>query len=240
MTPEKNPVSAATEARRFLRRTHSGVLSTHSARVPGYPFGSIAPFVLDHDGHPVILISSLAEHTKNITQNPRVSLIAFDQTTQDKQAGGRLTLIGDAIVADQSDDALRQRYLRYLPQAEQYFGMHDFQFYRIEIRRARYIGGFGNINWISTDELCPPANLLAQLEDGIIEHMNADHNDALLAYCNLVHSITPAQARMIGMDSDGFDLLADGSVLRFDFDTPVLDAEQARTALVELRRRTPA
>ena len=81
--------SLASEARRFLRGTRSGVLSTHSARFEGYPFGSIAPFVLDHAGNPLILISTIAEHTKNIRKDPRVSLIAFDPAAPDMQALGK-------------------------------------------------------------------------------------------------------------------------------------------------------
>jgi heme iron utilization protein len=227
-------MSAASEARGFLRSTHSGVLSTHSARITGYPFGSIAPFVLDHDGHPLILISTIAEHTKNISQNPRVSLIAFDPAAPDMQAGGRLTLLGDAVMTDKQDAALRARYLRYFPLAEQYFDMHDFLFHRIEIRQARYIGGFGNIHWIPAEELRPPANGLAQQEAGILAHMNADHADSLVAYCRHVHGITPQQAAMIGIDSDGFDVRADDRLLRFGFDAPVTDAQQARAALVAL------
>ena len=79
----------AADARKFLYATHSGVLSTISARLEGYPFGSIAPFVLDHDGNPLILISTIAEHTKNIQADPRVSLIAFDQQARTcRQARG--------------------------------------------------------------------------------------------------------------------------------------------------------
>ncbi len=232
--------SSAPEARRFLRSTHSGVLSTHSARHPGYPFGSVAPFVLDHDGLPLILISTIAEHTKNIQTDPRVSLIAFDPASPDMQAGARLTLLGDARIADKQDGALRERYLRHFPQAEQYFDMHDFLFHRIQVEHARYIGGFGNIHWIPGAELLPPANQLAAAEGRIIDHMNADHADSLRAYCRHVHGIEAARAEMVGIDCDGFDVRADGRLLRFGFDTPVTDADAARQALVALSRAARA
>jgi heme iron utilization protein len=225
-------MSAALEARKFLRTTRNGVLSTHSARFEGYPFGSIAPFVLDHEGNPLILISTIAEHTKNIQKNPHVSLIAFDPTAPDMQASARLTLLGDAVVMDKQDGPLRARYLRYFPMAEQYFDMHDFLFHRIRIRDARYIGGFGNIHWIPGDELRPPANHLAQQENAILDHMNADHVDSLIAYCRHVHGIKTNEAEMIGIDVDGFDVLAEGKLLRFDFDNPVTNAQEARSALV--------
>lgn len=146
-------MTAAAEARAFLMGTHSGVLSTHSAKIPGYPFGSIAPFVLDDEGNPLILISTLAEHTKNIAADPRVSLIAFDPAAPDMQSGARLTLVGDAKLADKQDGPLRERYLSQFPQALQYFDMHDFLFYSIQIQQARFIGGFGKIHWIPGEAL---------------------------------------------------------------------------------------
>ena len=125
-------MSLASEARQFLRATRSGVLSTFSSKFAGYPFGSVAPFVLDHSGQPIVLISTIAEHTKNIIANPKISLLVFDGT-EDLQASARLTLIGEAKQIDKDDENLRARYLRYFPQAAGYFDMHDFNFYRIEI-----------------------------------------------------------------------------------------------------------
>jgi putative heme iron utilization protein len=232
--------SAANEVRQFLRRTRSAVLSTHSKRFEGYPFGSIAPFVLDQDGNPLILISTIAEHTKNISANPKVSLIAFDPAAPDMQAGARLTLLGEAHVANKQDSYLRQRYLRYFPQAAQYFDMHDFLFHRIAISQARYIGGFGNIHWIEGAALLPPPNQLAGLETGILEHMNHDHADSLIAYCHYRHGFAPESAEMVGVDSDGFDLRANNALWRFDFETPVTDAQSARAALVALSKAAKA
>jgi len=146
-------MSPAQEARTFLQATHSGILSTLSVKFEGYPFGSIAPFVLDDDGNPLILISTIAEHTKNIQHDPRVSLIAFDPAAPDMQAGARLTLLGEARVADKQEGILRDHYLARFPQAAQYFDMHDFLFYSIEAHQARFIGGFGKIHWISGDAL---------------------------------------------------------------------------------------
>lgn len=226
--------SASKEARQFLRTTRSAVLSTHSKRVEGYPFGSIAPFVLAHDGQPLILISTIAEHTKNIQANPHVSLIVFDPVAPDMQSGARLTLLGDATLADKQDGALRTRYLNYFPQAAQYFDMHDFLFYRIAINQARYIGGFGKIHWLSAATFQPLPNQLLQQEADILGHMNTDHADSLRAYCQHVHGISAEHAVMLGLDCDGFDVAADGTVLRFTFDAPVTDAPSARQALVRL------
>lgn len=232
------------EARKFLRSTRSGILSTHSTRYEGYPFGSVAPFVLDHNCQPIILISNIAEHTKNIAANPKVSLLVF-AGAEDLQANARLTLLGEAVKIYKDDDAdLRARYLRYLPQAASYFDMHDFSFYRIHIHQARYIGGFGKMSWLSEVDLfsgiTASASVLASQETAIIEHMNADHTENLLNYCRYFHHVDAEHAHMLGIDCDGFDVSArvgnTSTILRFDFEQPVHDAQSARAALVAMAK----
>ncbi len=236
-------MSLDTEARLFLRSTHTGILSTFSAKYVGYPFGSVAPFVLNHQAEPIILISTLAEHTKNIAANPKVSLLVF-AGAEDLQANARLTLIGEALPCDKQDEDLRARYLRYIPQAASYFDMHDFSFYRIAIHQARYIAGFGKMSWLQGPQLLQPENQLASQESSIIEHMNQDHADSLLAYCQHYHQVNASSATMLGIDSDGFDL--EVSIenqkrrLRFDFAEPIHDAISARTALVGMSRAARA
>jgi hypothetical protein len=222
------------QARRFVRAQHSGVLSTISQRVEGFPFGSVAPFILDQAGCPVILISTLAEHTKNIDADPRVSLIV-QPYSPDMQVAGRVTVLGHARRLDDKS-TLGPRYLRFHPQAESYFAMHDFSFYRIEPVRIRFIGGFGKIHWVEPAQYLLLGSPLTAEEDGILAHMNADHGDNLRAYCRHVHGIEPAQVMMIGIDQDGFDVRADEHILRFGFDQPVTDANQARQALVVLAK----
>ena len=235
-------MSLSLEARQFLRSTHSGILSTHSAKVEGYPFGSVAPFVLDHDCQPVILISNIAEHTKNIIANPKVSLLVF-AGMKDLQANARLTLLGEAVKINKEDADLRARYLRYIPQAAGYFDMHDFAFYRIRITQARYIAGFGKMSWMAGIDMTPPANQLAAVETSIIAHMSADHADSLAAYCRHFHEFDAQHVEMLGIDCDGFDVKAENSagspqILRFQFESPICDAATARTALVAMSKQS--
>ena len=254
----------ASEALQFLRSTQSGVLSTFSTKFPGYPFGSVAPFVLDHSGQPVILISTIAEHTKNIIANPKVSLLAF-AGDDDLQANARLTIIGEALKIDKEDKVqrdgalayanLRTRYLRYFPQAASYFEMHDFHFYRIEIAQVRYIAGFGKMGWVEGKELSGDSlsenrlsadSQLANQETSIIEHMNADHAESLIAYCKHFHGINAMHAQMLGIDTDGFDVKVSmqteiqaetqTKIIRFNFDHPIHDAQSARLALVGMSK----
>lgn len=237
----QEPHTNGSDARRFVRGQSAGVLSTLSQRVEGFPFGSVAPFVTDHSGCPVILISTLAEHTKNLAADPRCSLIV-QPYSPDMQVTGRVTVLGNAARLEDKD-ALGPRYLRFHPQAEAYLGMHDFQFWRIEPVRVRWIGGFGRIHWVEPQDYVLPASPLAQQEDDILAHMNADHAHNLVAYCRHVHGVavqdgTPLE--MIGIDPDGFDVRLQERVLRFEFPSPVHDAGAARAALVALAQRTRA
>lgn len=222
-------------ARLMLRAHRYGVLSTLSKKFDGYPFGSITPYLVDHDGSLLILISALAEHTKNIQHDPRVSLITHDQRDPHIQTQGRVTLVGDAQ-HETDRDRSGARYLRYFPEAQTYFGMHDFAFYRIRPKAIRYIGGFGKINWVNMANYGVPDYPLIGQEADVIAHMNADHRDALKNCCNHFHQYTASEVTMLGIDLDGFDVRADDRVLRFDFAQPVLDAQQARGALVEMAR----
>ena len=235
-------MSLVLEAKQFLRSTRSGVLSSFSAKFAGYPFGSVMPFVLGHDCQPIVLISTIAEHTKNIIANPKVSLLVF-AGAEDLHANGRLTLIGEAEQLDKNDADLMARYCRYFPESTGYLAMHDFQFYRIHIAQARYIAGFGKMSWVSGDEIVninQPSNEIAALETSMIEHMNADHIDSMLLYCQHFHGVTPSRVSLIGVDCDGFDVEAvvdnDIKLLRFTFAAPIFDANSARVAFAGLSK----
>jgi len=225
----------ALTARRLLNHQSFGVLSTHSIDVPGYPFGSIAPYTLNHDGEPIILISTIAQHTRNIKENNKVSLTVFDPHADDPQAASRLTWIGDAESIDPSDADSRDRYLRYFPSAESYFQTHDFSFYRVGLRRARFIGGFGEIYWIEPDAMLA-RNPFRETEKGIVDHMNQDHQKALIHYCKVLKDVETSDVAMTGIDSEGLDMLAGKRKLRIDFDSPISTPEQARKELVRLAR----
>lgn len=233
-------MSLAAEAKAFLRGAHQGVLSTFSARHPGYPFGSVTPFILDQQAQPIVLISTLAEHTKNIVANAHISLLVL-AGLDDLQASGRLTLLGDAVAVDKDDALLRARYLRYFPEAASYFAMHDFVCYRLHITQLRYVAGFGKMSWIAPDVITntTPNNTLAAQEAAIIDHMNADHAESLIAYCKQFHAVNATKVILLGIDADGFDVCAftsdnQSQRLRFQFATAICDAATARAAFIAL------
>ena len=238
-------MNLALEAKQFLRSTRSGVLSSFSAKFAGYPFGSVMPFVLGHDCQPIILISSIAEHTKNIISNPKVSLLVFQseqiKSAEDLHANGRLTLIGEAEQLDKNNADLMTRYCRYLPESTGYLAMHDFQFYRINIKHIRYIAGFGKMGWVTHAQMAVNSTQsIAALEADMLDHMNTDHRDSLTQYCQYFYQLTPDTATIIGIDCDGFDVEIVHEdhikIRRFHFATPITDAQSARAAFIALSK----
>lgn len=210
------------------------MLSTISLDVPGYPFGSMTPYCTDRQGRPIIYISHIAQHTRNILADSRVSLTVFDTTgnSDDVQARGRVTCIGDARPVDDADVAdVSGRYFRYFSSARQYEQTHDFQFFRLDLVRVRFIGGFGQIFWVETGEFLTANPFSAAQESQIIQHMNDDHRNALTHYAG------GRPAVMTGIDGEGFDVLQSGKKLRFHFDTPISTMEEARQMLVAMAKR---
>jgi len=229
-------MSEGTEARRYLRRHHAGVLATLSKRLGGYPFGSVVPFILDHDAQPVVLVSRLAEHTKNMAADPRASLLVHD-VAEDVQTAARLTLVGDAAPVPEPA-TVAARYLRRFPDAQGLLDLGDFMFWRLRAVFVRHVAGFGAIRSITPQSFAPPENRLAEVEDEIVAHMNVDHGGTLRGYCHHATGVEPSSAVLIGIDCDGLDVRADGALIRIEFDTPVTNAGKAREVLAELARRT--
>jgi heme oxygenase (biliverdin-IX-beta and delta-forming) len=222
-------------ARSLFLQESFGVLSTISLDVPGYPFGSVVPYCADKQCRPVVYISHIAQHTKNIVADPRVSLTITEKTmnSDDVQARARITCLADAkpIGADE-EDGLRERYFRYTPSARQYELTHGFAFFRLELVRIRFIGGFGQIFWIEPDEFTMENPFSTQQESRIVDHMNQDHSEALRRYAG------GPDAVMTGIDAEGFDMIVSGKKQRLEFPAPVRDMEQARQALIAMLKRT--
>ncbi|MSR14419.1 MAG: HugZ family protein [Gammaproteobacteria bacterium] len=227
------------EARSLLLQCYDGVLSTLSVSIAGYPFGSVVPFCLDRQGAPIILIADIAQHTKNIKADSRVSLIVFDRGAPDLQANGRLTLIADASLIDIGDQDTPERYYRCFPEARGYHQTHGFLFWRLQPRRLRFIGGFGAIHWLEPEEVLPVNPFTAVEEAGMVDHMNADHVAAMRKYCAslLVDDVDSVTPQFAGCDRYGFHLLVGARVLRIAFETPVNSPIEVRQALVALARR---
>lgn len=224
------PPSHAREARCLLRAHRYGVLSTLSKRFDGHPFGSIAPCLTEHDGSVLLFISGLAEHTKNLLNDPRVSLITHDQNDPRIQTQGRVTVVGHAEPLE-GREPYAKRWLRYFPENERLFELGDFSFFRIVPQAVRHVAGFGQARWITSHFTVPPYPLISQEED-LLARLNAEPQSELRS-CLRPRGISAERVRMLGIDCDGFDVEADGRMLRFDFSEAVADADEALAALSE-------
>jgi putative heme iron utilization protein len=224
----------AFEARKFIKTFNSGVLSTISLDVEGYPFGSVVPYCLSEKVEPVILISNIAQHTKNINADSRVSLTVFDSQKGDIQANARITYIGDAVKDD--DSYLKDKYINSVTDSIKYFEFHDFSIYKIVLKKIRFINGFGKIYWVNPEDFILE-NTIKNAENRIINHMNNDHLDSIIKYCKFYKQIETTDVKMLGIDTEGFDVLYDKfNLLRFTFENPISDAGQARDILVKMAK----
>ena len=240
---EQEDGAAAPErvARGVMRGADRAVLSTIGA-ADGWPHGSLVLAALDTDVTPLLLISTLAVHTRNLAADDRVSLL-FDGTAgyREPLEGPRVTVLGRAERTDSPD--LRARYLARHPGSALYADFTDFSLYAVRVEAAHLVAGFGRIHRIERGGLILDPGLcttLAAAEGGIVAHMNEDHGDALDAYANGLAGRTGTGWRMTGIDPEGIDLRREDDRVRIPFDALVTDGAQARAALVALARRARA
>lgn len=243
---EKNPApetSYAERARTMLALARVGVLSTHSEKHPGFPFGSTMPYALDEAGRPLLLISALAMHTRNLKANPRASLFVTGPDAAAEPLGaGRLTVLGAAepVPAD-GLAAARAAYLARQEAARYYVDFSDFSFWRLEPAGLYFVGGFGVMGWVGVAEYAAAApDPLAEAAAGILEHMNKDHEAALRDIARHVKGVEAVEAKMTAVDRLGFHVrLKTGErvrSLRIAFPSEVRTPQACRAALVALAK----
>jgi putative heme iron utilization protein len=231
----------AAKARALLRRVDAGVLSTQSLAMPGYPFGSLAPFALTHEGCPLIYVSRIAEHTRNLAANPHACLTVIEPATANRQALGRTSLLGEAQeVPDAEREAVAQRYFAFFPEQRQYEQFHDFSFWRIEPARVRWIGGFGEIHWVERDAWLLETPEWGSGEAKIVDHMNEDHRDAMELMVRHLLGAEPEDVAMVAADSEGFHLRTGGAIHWLPFAHPCNTSNEVRTEMVRLTKEARA
>jgi len=233
----------AERARTLVHLGLTGTLATHSRRASGYPFGSVAPYGLDAQGRPTLLISTMAMHTQNLIADPHASLLVTQPGwTEDPLAGGRVTLVGDvAKIGGEDVAAVRADYLERHENARHWVDFDDFAFYRMEIRELYYVAGFGAMGWVEADGYgAAEPDPLASSAQAIIEHMNADHADALRLFCQVFAGIEADEATMTSVDRMGFRVRARSGErlrgLRINFPRDARTSGEARVVLVEMVR----
>lgn len=224
-------------ARSLLRRRRQGALATLMAG-DGDPYCSLVNVASHADGSPILLISRLALHTKNILADSRVSLMLDERTAGDPLEGARIMVAGRAEAAGASDlDLLRRRYLNAHPSAEAFANFKDFSFFRIAPSGAHLVAGFGRIVDLRPEQFLTDisdAAPLLEAEQDAIEHMNADHRDAMQLYATRLCGAEAADWRCTGCDPDGMDMEADGTTLRLDFPRRIVTPMALRQMLKQL------
>jgi putative heme iron utilization protein len=210
----------------------------------GDPYCSLVNVASHPDGSPILLISRLALHTRNLLGDARVSLMLDERAEGDPLEGARIMLAGRAEQAADPDlEMVRRRYLSAHPSAEAFVNFADFSFFRIRPSGTHLVAGFGRIVDLKPEQFLTDvsdAGALLEAEQGAIDHMNADHRDATNLYATKLLGAEPADWRCTGCDPDGIDLQAGAKTLRLDFPERVTGPGELRKVLVKLAEEARA
>jgi putative heme iron utilization protein len=237
--------SHAERARTLVAQITTGTLCTLAAAPQGYPYGSFVTVAFD-DGNPVFLVSTMAEHTRNLQRDPRASLLVAEGGSDDPLANGRVTLLGPCARLEGDGGSARTAFLAAHPNAAYYVDFGDFAFWKLAVESIRYIGGYGRMSWVEApDWHAAEPDPLAAAAAGVIAHMNDDHADAMVLYCKAFSKATEIDAAsMTGVDRYGFELsavTAEGPrPVRLAFPAPVETPDEVRAALVAMLREARA
>jgi putative heme iron utilization protein len=231
----------AERARTLLHLNSLATLSTLSRKQPGFPFGSLMPYALDSTGRPIFLISNMAMHTQNLKADPRASLFVTQPSADgDPLGAARVTLIGNATqVPYEEKPTVREIYLARHENSKYWVDFADFSFFRMDVLDLYYVGGFGVMGWVqSSDYQQAQPDPLADSAAGILQHMNADHTDAMILLARTHASLEATEATMTAVDRLGFHLrlkTAEGfKGIRIAFPREVTTPTETRTVLVEM------
>jgi len=229
MMEKQSSADPATIGRLLARGCDRAALATS---LRGAPYASLALLAVDVDASPLLLLSDLAQHSRNIAFDPRVSLL-LDGTGDrpDPLTGPRLTILGQASPTD--DRRCLARFVARHPTSAVYAGFGDFKLCRVAVERGHLVAGFGRIDWIAGGDLlfAADASRLAAAEAEIVRQMNESRSDTLALYAQRLLGRQGEGWRMTGIDPEGVDLRRDGETARLNFVAPVLTAEAALAAL---------
>jgi heme iron utilization protein len=232
--------SHAERCRTLVESASKAVLSTHAREPFGYPFGSLASIVVDAEGTPWTLISSMAEHTRNLCEDPRASMLIAEEPVAgaDPLALARLSLIG-VLTCVEPVEHVRQQFLERNPGAVSYVDFPDFSFWRLDAIALRYVGGFGRMSWVDPTEYRASApDPLARSAAAIVDHMNADHSEASVSLLRHFLDRDVISATLTSVDRLGCDfdtVSASGSLpLRLAFPSPATTTEEVRASFISM------
>jgi heme iron utilization protein len=224
-----------------------GSLSTLSRKQPGFPFGSVMPYGLDDRGRPIFLISTMAMHTQNLRADARSSLLVTQvDSSGDVLGASRVTLVGNVLrIPEPKVAEARELYLGRYANSKYWVDFEDFSFYRLDVVDIYYVGGFGVMGWVSASEYDrSQPDPLADSMSEIIQHMNADHEDALVLLARKFAGIESQEATMTAVDRLGFHVRVktqDGvRGARIAFLREVRNPTETRKVMVEMVQQARA
>ena len=235
--------TAVAAARMLLRSRRSAALATASASDDGWPFCSLVTIACDADGSPIMLFSRLADHTRNLDADSRAALLLEDASSlANPQTGPRLTLTG-RIIPD-AEPRLRRRFLARHPGAALYADFGDFRFFRMEVDGGHWVGGFAQARRLERSLLLtdPRASqAIAEAEPSAIDHMHADHAEAIALWASRLLGLAGSGWRIIAIDPEGCELgCGEAAFARLAFPDPATDAGSLRDILVALTKEARA
>lgn len=233
------PFDAVGVGRRLLRAIRAGALATNDPG--GFPLATLVNVATDIDGAPLLLVSGLSLHTRNLVADGRAALLLAETGKGDPLAHPRLTLVGACRVT--ADERVRRRFLSRHPKSQLYVGLPDFTFWRMEVAAVHLNGGFARAARLAPADLltgiADAADLVAA-EAGAVAHMNEDHADAVALYATRLLGAPAGPWRLTGLDPDGADLMLGDAALRLPFPARVTTAAALRQVLGDLAKQARA
>ncbi len=225
------------QAHILWRSRFHGVLSTLTHDGSGHPFGSLVTFSLDRNDQPLLLLSHLARHTRNLEANPVCCLTLVEAGDGDAQQLMRLNADGRIVAVTECSEQEQERHYRYFPQARIYHQQLNFRFYRMEVEHFYFVGGFGAARGIGRDRLLRPSPLSHDQELHLIRDLESAHRTqlerAVTRHCNF-RPDDEVNLTISGIDPAGIDLLWDDRLLRLNFKSSTGAMEEIESAILEL------
>ncbi len=253
-------------SRQLIRSTINGHLATEFDpknfklktlnSLKNFPYSTFSLTAYDYDLSPILLLSDLSEHTKNLKFKKLCSLMLCEEQKlysffpkfkydprlgfkyEDPMSRPRITLIGELYVT--KSELHKNRFLARHPTSKFYSNFSDMNFYRMDIKRAHLVGGFAHVKWFTKKEIVCPEHLnYENSESSIIEHMNLEHQQSIDLYLKKLttnFSGSTKNWKITGIDPDGFDLRKRNKTFRFCFEKSIYDAKKLRGIFVHLHK----
>ncbi len=244
LTPPARAIrpSAAEHARTIAAAGNDGTLATLTG--DGDPWASFVAYGL-LGAAPVLCVSHLAEHGRNLSGDPRASLsIVAASTDADPLARARITLAGRVFEPQAAErDAVRAAYLNAVPGARIYVDFSDFTLWVLDVQRVRWVGGYGRMDSASGEQYTAASpDPVAPVAARAIAHLNTDHADALAVMSRVLGGYPDTDAAVCtGVDRYGLDLRVHTprgvAYTRAGFSAPLTSADQLRSATAALARQ---